>query len=110
MAVRHVPTDSSTSTSMSGHLSGVRPFPLANGDRLTRQEFERRYAARPGIKKARIDRGDGLSAVARAFCRSPENPFLEAPSFTDFGSFEPHYHNLLKTRATGHPGAAVFDA
>ena len=57
MAVRHVPTDSSTSTSMSGHLSGVRPFPLANGDRLTRQEFERRYAARPGIKKAELIEG-----------------------------------------------------
>ena len=57
MTVRHVPTDSSTSTSMPGHLSGVRPFPLANGDRLTRQEFERRYAARPDIKKAELIEG-----------------------------------------------------
>ena len=33
------------------------PFPLENGDRLTRQEFERRYAARPDIKKAELIEG-----------------------------------------------------
>lgn len=53
MTVRHIPTESS----ISGHLPGTRPFPLANGDRLTRQEFERRYATRPDIKKAELIEG-----------------------------------------------------
>lgn len=57
MAVRRIPTDSSISTSPSDHPSGARPFPLANGDRLTRQEFEQRYAARPDIKKAELIEG-----------------------------------------------------
>ena len=29
------------------------PLPLENGDRLTRGEFERRYAARPDLKEKR---------------------------------------------------------
>ena len=36
---------------------GTRPFPLENGDRLTRREFERRYAVRPDIKKAELIEG-----------------------------------------------------
>ena len=32
-------------------------LPLENGDRLTRQEFERRYATRPDIKKAELIEG-----------------------------------------------------
>ena len=36
---------------------GTRPFPLENGDRLTRREFERRYAARTDIKKAELIEG-----------------------------------------------------
>ena len=31
--------------------------PLANGDRLTRAEFERRYAAMPELKKAELIEG-----------------------------------------------------
>ena len=57
MAVRHVPTDSAISTSPAGHLPGAHPLPLANGDRLTRQEFEQRYVARPDIKKAELIEG-----------------------------------------------------
>ena len=33
------------------------PPPLENGDRLTRAEFERRYAARPDLKKAELIEG-----------------------------------------------------
>ena len=33
------------------------PLPLGNGDRLTRGEFERRYAARPDLKKAELIEG-----------------------------------------------------
>ena len=33
------------------------PLPLENGDRLTRGEFERRYAARPDLKKAELIEG-----------------------------------------------------
>ena len=57
MAVPHVPTDSSISASPPSHPSGVCPLPLANGDRLTRQEFERRYATRPDLKKAELIEG-----------------------------------------------------
>ena len=35
----------------------MRPLPLENGDRLTREEFERRYAARTDIKKAELIEG-----------------------------------------------------
>ena len=38
-------------------IRSVRPMPippLANGDHLTRTEFERRYAAHPHIKKAEL--------------------------------------------------------
>lgn len=37
--------------------AGAGPFPLRNGDRLTRAEFERRYAARPDLKKAELIEG-----------------------------------------------------
>ena len=36
---------------------GTCAIPLENGDRLTRREFERRYAAHPGIKKAELVEG-----------------------------------------------------
>ncbi len=32
-------------------------LPLENGDRLTRQEFERRYEAMPNLKKAELIEG-----------------------------------------------------
>jgi Uma2 family endonuclease len=35
----------------------TRPPPLENGDRLTRAEFERRYDAMPGLKKAELIEG-----------------------------------------------------
>jgi len=39
-------------------LPAARPLPpLENGDRLTRREFERRYRARPDIKKAELIEG-----------------------------------------------------
>ena len=57
MSVRQVPTDLSPSGSASRPDSGVSLAPLANGDRLTRQEFERRYAARPDVKKAELIEG-----------------------------------------------------
>lgn len=37
--------------------AGERVPPLENGDRLTRREFERRYAAMPNIKKAELIEG-----------------------------------------------------
>src|SRR5689334_10499022 len=45
---------------MSTISSGVRPSiipPLQPGDRLTRAEFERRYDATPGLKKAELIEG-----------------------------------------------------
>ena len=48
-------------------LPGARPIPeLENGDRLSRAEFERRYDAMPGLKRAElIERVVHLSAPAR---------------------------------------------
>ncbi len=57
MAGPHVPRHPSVSTSPSDLLTGVHPLPLENGDRLTRQEFERRYSAQPDIKKAELIEG-----------------------------------------------------
>jgi hypothetical protein len=39
--------------------------PLENGDRLTRAEFERRYAAMPNLKKAELI--EGVVYMAAAF-------------------------------------------
>ena len=39
------------------HSPIVEPPPLANGARLTREEFERRYAAMPDVKKAELIEG-----------------------------------------------------
>lgn len=41
-----------------------RPPPLENGDRLTRDEFERRYEAMPEVKKAELI--DGVVYVSSA--------------------------------------------
>ena len=53
MAVHNVPVSPLTPTS----AAGVHPLPLENGDRLTRREFERRYATRTDIKKAELIEG-----------------------------------------------------
>ena len=45
------------STGESDSPAPVLRLPLENGDRLTRQEFERRYATRPDIKKAELIEG-----------------------------------------------------
>ena len=45
------------STGESDSPAPVLGLPLENGDRLTRQEFERRYATRPDIKKAELIEG-----------------------------------------------------
>ena len=58
MAVQAVPAASSPlSTGESDVQAPVRRLSLENGDRLTRREFERRYAARPDIKKAELIEG-----------------------------------------------------
>lgn len=44
-------------TSHPGRPDALRPPPLEPGDRLTRREFERRYAAMPHIKKAELIEG-----------------------------------------------------
>ena len=74
---------------------GTRPFPLENGDRLTRREFERRYAARPDIKKAELIEG-----------------VVHMPSPVRFASHgEPHSWVLawLGTYCASTPGVRVAD-
>ena len=74
---------------------GTRPFPLENGDRLTRREFEQRYAARPDIKKAELIEG-----------------VVHMPSPVRFASHgEPHSWVLtwLGTYCASTPGVRVAD-
>ena len=73
----------------------MRPPPLENGDRLTRLEFERRYAARTDIKKAELIEG-----------------VVHMPSPVRFASHgEPHSWVLtwLGTYSASTPGARVAD-
>ena len=58
MAVQAVPAESAPlSTGESDAPAAVHRLSLENGDRLTRREFERRYATRPDIKKAELIEG-----------------------------------------------------
>lgn len=58
MAVQAVPAASPPlSTGESAVPTPVCRLSLENGDRLTRREFERRYATRPDIKKAELIEG-----------------------------------------------------
>ena len=47
----------STTTAISRVGGDTATLPLENGDRLTRAEFERRYAAMPRLKKAELIEG-----------------------------------------------------
>jgi Uma2 family endonuclease len=44
-------------TGVASETVPLKPPPLENGDRLTRDEFERRYAAMPQVKKAELIEG-----------------------------------------------------
>ncbi|MCL5994948.1 MAG: Uma2 family endonuclease [Chloroflexi bacterium] len=50
-------THSATEGALSNRVDERRPPPLQNGDQLTRDEFERRYAVMPEIKKAELIEG-----------------------------------------------------
>ena len=83
-----------TESSMSSTSSPPIPA-LANGDRLTRREFERRYEAMPHIKKAELIEGT-------VYMPSPVH-------VTSHG--EPHAHIMtwLGTYAASTPGVSVAD-
>ena len=58
MAEIDAPSPTGASVRRGGPAPTVTPVPpLENGDRLTRCEFERRYAARPDLKKAELIEG-----------------------------------------------------
>ena len=60
MAVQADPATRERSAATPGHGEervADRPLPLENGDRLSRAEFERRYTARPDLKKAELIEG-----------------------------------------------------
>jgi hypothetical protein len=69
--------------------------PLRNGDRLTRAEFERRYAAMPGVNKAElIDGVVYLPSPVRFKGHGKEHAYLigwlahyssKTPGLVDFG-------------------------
>ena len=96
MATPEAPEDHrSTAGSERNPFFRTRPFPLENGDRLTRQEFERRYAARPDIKKAELIEG-----------------IVHMPSPVRFASHgEPHSWMLawLGTYCASTPGVRLAD-
>ncbi len=52
MAIVQTSEPATTRPDAAGH-----PPPLENGDRLAREEFERRYAAMPDVKKAELIQG-----------------------------------------------------
>ena len=70
------------------------PLPLENGDRLTRQEFERRYEATPGLKKAEFIEG-----------------VVYVPSPVRATHGEPHSQIMLwlGTYYVSTPGARLYD-
>ncbi len=55
-----IPTANPITTPIEPAKASSRPAlpPLENGDRLTREEFERRYDAMPGLKKAELIEGE----------------------------------------------------
>ena len=60
MAVQADPATRERSAPTPGHgeeRAAGKPLPLENGDRLSRAEFERRYSARPDLKKAELIEG-----------------------------------------------------
>ena len=60
MAVQADPATRERSAPPPGHgeeRAAGKPLPLENGDRLSRAEFERRYTARPDLKKAELIEG-----------------------------------------------------
>ena len=73
----------------------AEPVPaLENGDRLTRCEFERRYAARPDLKKAQLVEG-----------------VVYMPSPVSVAHAEPHamIQTVLLVYAASTPGVRGFD-
>ena len=74
--------------------SAVRVPALENGDRLTRCEFERRYAARPDLKKAQLIEG-----------------IVYMPSPVSVAHAEPHarVQTVLLVYAASTPGVRGYD-
>jgi Uma2 family endonuclease len=76
--------------------SSAPPVPaLQNGDRLTRQEFERRYEAMPDVKKAELVEG---------------TVYMPSP-VRNLGHAQPHAHLMtwLGVYAASTPGVAAAD-
>ena len=88
-------TDATTTTTAAGGWPNGRLPPLENGDRLTRAEFERRYAAMPQVKKAELIEGV-------VYMPSPVRQRSHG---------RPHYHLLtwLGTYEAGTPGVEGGD-
>lgn len=68
-------------------------LPLENGDRLTREEFERRYEASPDVKKAELI--DGVVYVASPMSRNHSAP-------------QSRINAWLAIYADSHPGLEVY--
>lgn len=71
------------------------PPQLQQGDMLTRPEFERRYAAMPGLKKAELIEG-------MVYMASPVRADVHGIPHVDLAT-------LLRVYATKHPGLIVAD-
>jgi hypothetical protein len=66
--------------------------PLAAGDRLTREEFLRRWEAHPEIKKAEL-----IGGIV----------YMSSPVSVDHGDMDNHVTTWLGVYAAGTPGCAV---
>jgi Uma2 family endonuclease len=76
-------------------MDEIPPLPLENGDRLTRAEFERRYDAMPGLKKAELIEGV-------VFMPSPVRFKKHAQPHSDI-------HGWLFTYRVATPGVSIGD-
>jgi Uma2 family endonuclease len=87
-----VPKDAAHSRAAS-ETARAAPPPLQNGDRLSRAEFERRYASMPHVKKAELIEGE-----------------VFMPSPVSLRHAEPHsnLHYALKTYALATPGTSCL--
>src|SRR5437763_9042334 len=75
--------------STAGSVPAVLIPPLESGDRLSREEFERRYEAMPDLKKAEL-----IEGVV----------YVPPPVSADHGRFDSIFNTLLGLYAMSTPG------
>ena len=75
MSAFEIPVQREQCSVRRGAAGRLEPLPLESGDRLTRAEFERRYAAIPHVKKAELIEGMGSVHINRSSQKISGNIF-----------------------------------